>query len=85
MNTATIPSPWTETTEESFQYSMDVLPPVMIDGLTAFMVSEPLDHCPTTGRGIYTGMAKVGDRYCTCDATVASFKLLYVALRKALA
>lgn len=85
MNTDTIPSPWAETNLERFEDAMNVLPPIMVDGLTAFMVSEPLDHCPTTGRGIYAGFAKVGTRYFRCDATVASFKLLYVALRKALA
>ena len=64
-----------------------------IDGLTAFMVSEPLTHCPTTGRGVYSGFAKISygsvpnqtHRYFRCDATVAQFKLHYVALRKALA
>ena len=85
MNTTTIPSPWSETDEERFQYSMDVLPPIMVDGLTAFMVSEPLDHCPTTGRGIYAGFAKVGGRYFRCDATVKEFKAHYVNLRRIMA
>jgi hypothetical protein len=90
MNTATIPSPWTETTEESFQYAMDVLPPIMIHGLTAFMVSEPQSHCPTTGRGIFSGYAEIAKeghppRYFTCDATVAQFRIHYADLRKALA
>ena len=92
MNTATLPilpSPWIETTEESFQYSMDCLPPIMVNGLKAFMVSEPLRHDLDTGRPVYTGFAEVKGKdgalkHYTCDATVAQFKEHYIELIKAL-
>jgi len=69
------PIAWTEVGADVYNEMLDVLPPIGFSG-KGFMVSEPCDHCYTTGRARFQAYRQQGGRYyaSTRPLTVAEWK-----------
>ena len=58
------PIEWFPSTEERFDYGLNVLPPAaQTDDFQAFLVGEPVDHEVDTGRPRYEGHRHLGGKY----------------------
>lgn len=66
---------WTECTEERYWDMLEVLPPAVM-GSSGFMVGEPTDHCPTTGRPRFAAFIKRDGKHYEADApmTIKQFR-----------
>lgn len=53
---------WQEVSQERYDEMLNVLPPIRWQG-SAFLVGEPVDHDPETGRATYDGFIKI-DGHC---------------------
>jgi uncharacterized protein DUF1419 len=69
------PVTWVETTEEIYNYMLEVLPPAYMRG-DYFMVGEPADHCAATGRARYEAFGVTAGRYVQSSRpmTIKEFK-----------
>lgn len=69
------PIAWNETTEEQYDYALDVLPPAYMGNL-GFLVGEPMDHFSADGRPRYEGYRRINGKYLVSSRplTIAEFK-----------
>ena len=73
----------TETTEEWFDYSLDVLPPVWGDASCSwFGVGEPISH--TENGAVRDWFARYGGKHWTCQGTKAEAREAFAAHQKSL-
>lgn len=66
-------SKWTLTTEEKYDEMLGVLPPalaLMLD--RGFLVGEPMDHDPITGRPRYSAFRRIADQYFESNAPMTT-------------
>lgn len=68
---------WVEVDEKFFYQAMEVLPPIMVDGLRAFMVSEP--HAHEGGDAVYAMFVLAANKY---YAKLVAFKQRHSELEK---
>ena len=54
--------PWDEIDEELYYYNWEVLPPIILQGLGAFQVSEPINH-NKYGHGVYSTFIEYKNKY----------------------
>ena len=71
---------WVEVSEEYYEYSLEVLPPIYVG--QGFMVSEPADHT-AEGRPVYTGLVRYDGRYFARNDTRAGFQAAQTMLQVA--
>lgn len=68
------PIRWVQTDERSYQYMLEVLPPIDWDG-EYFLVGEPHDHEADTGRPRYAAFGRFGGRYVTASRPITRQEL----------
>ncbi len=57
-----MPRVWTETTRERYWDALECLPPAARTA-GAFLVGEPMDHHPRTGKPTFACYKQVGEKY----------------------
>ncbi len=59
---------WLEVTHEDYWYALEVLPPIYLQGLSAFGVGEAANH-DRNGHAVRSVFAQIGERYFAREIT----------------
>lgn len=62
---------WNPTTADKYDEMLNVLPPAAWIG-GAFLVGEPVDHCPTTGAPRYEAYWQFGDAFVVSSRAITT-------------
>jgi len=68
---------WTEVTEDKYEEMLGVLPPAAYAG-AGFLVGEPFDHDPATGRPRYEAYRCRGGRFEVADRPLTRAEFLAI-------
>ena len=77
---------WVEVTEDDAEYSLNVLPPIILPGAKfwggAFMVGEAASALPS-GEPTYTAFVNMAGRWFACDLAKSEYHAAFFALARA--